>query len=241
MKFSAATRTASAPIAVAGEIDIAGERAVCDPRGALYFPDLRLMAVSDLHLEKGSSFARRRVFIPPYDTATTLIRLQRVIADYRPVAVISLGDSFHDGNGAGRMPEVFRQQLLSLMAGRDWFWVAGNHDPDAPQGLPGETVRELAVSKLLFRHEPSAMSVEGEIAGHLHPGARVVRRGQSVRRPCFASDGRRMIMPAFGAFTGMLNVLDRAYAGMFQWPDFRAYVLGARRIYPIAGGALFPG
>lgn len=229
------------PVAMAGEIEVAGERTVCDPRGVLYFPELRLLAVSDLHLEKGSSFARQRVFIPPYDTAATLLRLQGVIADYRPEAVISLGDSFHDGRGAGRMPEVFRQQLLGLMAGREWFWVAGNHDPEPPQGLPGETVRELAISRLLFRHEPSGVPVEGEIAGHLHPGARVVRRGQSVRRPCFATDGRRMIMPAFGAFTGTLNVLDRAYAGMFMWSDFWAYVLGARRIYRIAAAALFPG
>jgi len=222
-------------------MELAGERVVCDPRGALYLPAVRLLVVSDLHLEKGSSFARRRVLLPPYDTAATLAKLQRVLGDYRPDAVISLGDSFHDGRGAGRMPEVFRQQLVTLMAGRDWFWVAGNHDPDAPAGLPGETVRELAVGSLLFRHEPSAAAVTGEVAGHLHPGARVVRRGQSMRRPCFASDGRRMIMPAFGAFTGMLNVLDRAYAGMFQWAEFRAYVLGARRIYPIAGASLAPG
>jgi DNA ligase-associated metallophosphoesterase len=241
LRFSAAIRTVSAPGRTAGETEIAGERAICDPRGILYFPELRLLAVSDLHLEKGSSFARRRVFIPPYDTAMTLLRLQQVIAEYQPEAVISLGDSFHDGKGAERMPEVFRQQLLMLMAGRDWYWIAGNHDPEAPHGLPGETAREIAVAKLLFRHQPSAAAAEGEIAGHLHPGARVVRRGQSVRRPCFASDGRRMVMPAFGAFTGTLNVLDRAYAGMFRWPDFKAYVLGSRRIYPIAGTALFPG
>lgn len=226
---------------VAGEIVMAGERAVCDRRGALYFPGLRLLAVSDLHLEKGSSFARRRVFLPPYDTAATLLKLHSVIADYRPERVISLGDSFHDGRGAGLMPDIFRQQLLALMAGRDWFWVAGNHDPEAPEGLPGATVREIAVGGLTFRHEPSAVAVAGEIAGHLHPGARIVRRGQSVRRPCFASDGRRLIMPAFGAFTGTLNVMDRAYAGLFEWADFRAYVLGARRIYSIAGSALFPG
>lgn len=234
-------RPVANPRPVAGEIRLAGERAVCDPRGALYFPELRLLTVSDLHLEKGAAFARRRVFLPPYDTAATLARLATVIADWRPARVISLGDSFDDVKGAGLMPEPFREQLKALMAGREWFWVSGNHDPDPPEGLPGETVRELAIGGLTFRHEPSAAPVQGEVAGHLHPGARIVRRGQSVRRACFASDGRRLVMPAFGAFTGTLNVLDRAYAGLFDWADFRAYMLGARRVYSIAGSALAPG
>ncbi|TIQ51330.1 MAG: metallophosphatase, partial [Mesorhizobium sp.] len=127
------------PLAGADSIGIAGERAICDRRGVLYFPELRLLTVSDLHLEKGSSLARRGTLIPPYDTGATLLRLQAVIADYQPAIVISLGDSFHDGGGAARMHSSFRERLEALMAGRDWFWVAGNHDPDAPADLPGET------------------------------------------------------------------------------------------------------
>ncbi len=223
------------------EIDIAGERAVCDQSGVLYFPELDLLVVSDLHLEKGAAYARRGSFVPPYDTAATLLRLQAVVARYDPRMVISLGDSFHDGKGSAHMPDVFRNQLTALMAGRDWFWVAGNHDPDAPEGLPGETVRELAIGSLVFRHEPSAVPITGEIAGHLHPCARIVQRGRSVRRRCFASDGRRMIMPAFGSYTGSLNVLDRAYSGLFSWDAFMAYMLGARRIYAITGSMLRPG
>ncbi len=222
-------------------IEIAGERAVCDQQGGLYFPELDLLAVSDLHLEKGASYARRGSFVPPYDTAATLVRLEAVIARYHPKMVISLGDSFHDGKGAAHMPGLFRDQLTVLMAGRDWFWVAGNHDPDAPEGLPGETVGEIAIGGLVFRHEPSAVRVAGEIAGHLHPCARIVQRGRSVRRRCFASDGHRLIMPAFGAYTGSLNVLDRAYSGLFRPEAFMAYLLGAERIYPIAGSMLRPG
>jgi uncharacterized protein len=223
------------------EIEIAGERAACDQHGVLYFPELDLLAVSDLHLEKGAAHARRGSFVPPYDTAATLLRLQAVIAHYDPGMVISLGDSFHDGKGSAHMPSHFRNQLTALMAGRDWFWVAGNHDPDAPEGLPGETVKELAIGNLVFRHEPSAVPVAGEIAGHLHPCARIVQRGRSVRRRCFASDGSRLIMPAFGSYTGSLNVLDRAYAGLFSRDAFMAYLLGARRIYAIAGSMLRPG
>jgi uncharacterized protein len=220
---------------------IAGERVVCDRRGVLFAPELELLVVSDLHLEKGSSYARRGALLPPYDTATTLQHLAAVIDQYRPRRVISLGDSFHDGEGAARLPEIFRQALETLMAGRDWFWVAGNHDPQAPAGLPGETVSEIHVGGLSFRHEPSAIPVEGEIAGHLHPCARIVQRGRSVRRRCFASDGSRIVMPAFGAYTGSLNVLDRAYHGLFDWEKFRAYMLGSNRIFSIAGAMLHPG
>jgi len=233
---------ASIRTAMAGDaITIAGERAFCDRRGALFFPDLGLLAVSDLHLEKGSAMARRGQLVPPYDSAATLLMLQAIIGDYRPRIVVSLGDSFHDGEGAGRMPDLYRDQLQAMMAGRDWFWIAGNHDPLPPVGLPGETVQELAVGSVVFRHEPSAKAAEGEVAGHLHPCARIVQRGRSVRRRCFASDGLRMIMPAFGAYTGSLNVLDRAYRGMFRWDAFVAYMIGKERIYPIAASMLRPG
>ncbi|QAZ42669.1 ligase-associated DNA damage response endonuclease PdeM [Mesorhizobium sp. Pch-S] len=238
MNFSAAR----AATAIGAEtVTVAGERALCDPRGTLFFPDLSLLAVSDLHLEKGSSFARRGALIPPYDTIATLARLEAVIADYQPRIVVSLGDSFHDGKGAERLHPDFRQRLEALMAGRDWFWIAGNHDPEAPADLPGETVLELAVGSVLFRHEPSKQRVEGEIAGHLHPCARIVQRGRSVRRRCFAGDGTRLIMPAFGAYTGSLNVLDRAYQGLFRRETLMAYMLGAERVFAISGAMLRPG
>lgn len=225
----------------AARISVAGEQAWCDPRGALYFPGLDLLCVSDLHLEKGSSFARRGMLVPPYDTAATLLRLQAVIDRYRPRTVVSLGDSFHDPEGAARLPDMVRADLTALMIGRDWFWVAGNHDPRPPAGLPGETVEALAAGALTFRHEPSADAPDGEIAGHLHPCARIVQRGRSVRRRCFATDGVRAIMPAFGAYTGSLNVLDRAYSGLFRRDGLMAYMIGARRVFAIAGGLLQPG
>jgi DNA ligase-associated metallophosphoesterase len=228
------------PLRPAG-FTLAGEHAVCDPAGALHFPALRLLAVSDLHLEKGSSLARRGVLLPPYDTAATLARLGAVIARHAPRIVVSLGDSFHDGEGAARLPGAFREALAGMMAGRDWFWVRGNHDPDAPPGLGGESVAEIALSGLVLRHEPQRAAAPGEIAGHLHPGARIVRRGRSVRRRCFATDGARLIMPAFGAFTGSLNVLDRAFAGLFQRERLTAHMLGEERTYAVPGSQLRPG
>lgn len=222
----------------AGLIEIAGAAALCDPRGALVMPDLRLLVVSDLHLEKGSAAARRGRLLPPYDTGATLDLLAAVIAEHRPKTVVSLGDSFHDDDGAGRMPAPYRERLGALMAGREWIWVTGNHDPAAPAGLPGIVAQEIAVGALRLRHEPQAGALPGEIAGHLHPGAVIVQRGRAVRRRCFATDGDRLVMPAFGAFTGALNVLDRAYDGLFRRESLVAHMLGQARVYAVAGHRL---
>ncbi|MEJ5082384.1 MULTISPECIES: ligase-associated DNA damage response endonuclease PdeM [unclassified Ochrobactrum] len=221
--------------------EVRGVATIYDPCGALYLPDLHMLVVSDLHLEKGSSFARRGQLIPPYDTAVTLDMLASVIARYQPRTVISLGDSFHDAKASERLPSLYAIRLKSLIEHRDWFWITGNHDPDRPVDLPGDCVEELAIGPLTFRHEPSRINSQGEVAGHLHPAARIVRRGRSVRRPCFASDGERLIMPAFGAYTGALNVLDRAFRGLFMDTTLRAYMLGQGKIYPIAHAALVGG
>jgi DNA ligase-associated metallophosphoesterase len=222
-------------------ISIAGEEAVLDWRGCAYFPRLRLIAVSDLHLEKGSSFARRGIFIPPYDTDATLARLAAVIGEFDPVTVICVGDSFHDPGAHCRLPPETAEEIGRLACGRDWCWIRGNHDPLAPAGLAGFSAAELAVGPLLFRHEPAAGAEAGEVAGHLHPGAVVRRRGRAVRRPCFACDGRRMILPAFGAYTGSLNVRSDAFDGLFDRDDLRAFLLGDGAIFPIAGAHLSRG
>ncbi|MDR6635375.1 DNA ligase-associated metallophosphoesterase [Phyllobacterium sp. 1468] len=221
------------------EVTIAAHSGVCDPSGALYLESDRILVVSDLHFEKGSSFARRGMLLPPYDTATTLAALKQVIARYNPACVISLGDSFHDGQAAARLPALYATELATLMAGREWIWITGNHDPEHPADLPGETFTELALGNLVFRHEPSKTACSGEIAGHLHPAAKVVRRGQAVQRRCFVSDRSRMIMPAFGAYTGGLNILGRAFHGIFDAHAITAYMLGQARVYPMVRKALF--
>ena len=217
----------------AHEIAIAGATLVADPAGALYWPDERLLAVADLHLEKGSAFAARGVLLPPYDTTATLARLAKLIEHYSPALVVALGDSFHDGGGPARLPEVSRAALAALQRGRDWLWLAGNHDPDPPQGVGGRVATELAIGPLTFRHEPSPHGADGEIAGHLHPSARVAQRGRGVARRCFAADAKRMVMPAFGAYAGGLNVRDRAFVALFGALSFTAHLLGVGRLYAI--------
>jgi len=201
----------------------------CD--GALYWPDERVLVVSDLHLEKGSSFATRGVLLPPYDTAATLARLSFAIARLAPRVVIALGDSFHDGNGSARIAPTDRAALAGLQRGRDWIWIAGNHDPDPADDIGGSFGGALAVGALVFRHEPTG--AKGEIAGHLHPVARVAGRGRTVSRRCFASAGAMLVMPAFGAFAGGLNVRNRAFANVFGTPAFTVHLLGEERLYAL--------
>jgi DNA ligase-associated metallophosphoesterase len=212
---------------------LAGITLVADPAGALYWPDERLLAVADLHLEKGSAFAARGVLLPPYDTATTLARLGRVVERYTPRLVVALGDSFHDGGGPARMHDISRVALKALQRGRDWLWIAGNHDPEPTDAVGGRFADVLALGALTFRHQPSPRACDGEIAGHLHPVARIARRGRAVSRRCFAGDGRRLVMPAFGAYAGGLNVRDRAIVSLFGALSFTAHMLGTGRVYAV--------
>jgi DNA ligase-associated metallophosphoesterase len=217
------------------EISVAGTGLVADCEGALYWPEQGVLVLADLHLEKGSSFAARGVLLPPYDTAATIDRTERVIARYAPRAVVALGDSFHDGHGPDRMGDKDRAALARLQHGRDWVWIRGNHD-DAPRpGIGGRFVPVLAVEPLVFRHQPTG--AQGEIAGHLHPLARVAAAGHAISRRCFASDGMRLIMPAFGAYAGGLNVRHRAFAKVFGTRAFTAHLLGAGRLYSFAASA----
>ena len=220
------------------ETDLNGGLLVCDPSGVVFAPDESLLIVSDLHLEKGAAFARRGMMLPPYDTAATLALLGAALDRYGPRRVVCLGDSFHDRHGAALMPAPYRETLAALMAGRDWTWISGNHDPEPPAGLGGTTTEELDVGPWHLRHEPTLGARAGEIAGHLHPVAKVSGNGRSVRGACFATDGARMVMPSFGVTTGGLNVLDRAFDGLFATERARAYVIGVSRIYPIAFASL---
>jgi DNA ligase-associated metallophosphoesterase len=193
--------------------------------GAIWWPAERTLVVSDLHLEKGSSFARRGQMLPPYDTAATLRRLGSAMARVAPARVIALGDSFHDRDGGNRLNAADRAALQQLTAATEWIWIAGNHDPEPPRDLGGWSTHELAIGPLTFRHEPRPGARPGEIAGHLHPAARVIGRGRSLRRRCFATDGSRLVMPAFGTLAGGLNVLDAAFRPLFDGHAFHAWML----------------
>jgi DNA ligase-associated metallophosphoesterase len=213
-------------------LDVAGITFAADIAGALFWEAQRLLVVSDLHLEKGSSFAARGVLLPPYDTVATLGRLAAVIARHEPGIVIALGDSFHDRNAHARLSPGDRDAVAAMQAGRDWIWISGNHDPALPGDIGGTVAGEVTIGPITFRHEPTGAL--GEIAGHLHPKARVSARGRSMERRCFASDGERAVMPAFGAYAGGLSVRDAAFARIFRKQGFTAHLLGDTRLHAIA-------
>ncbi|MBL8671006.1 MAG: ligase-associated DNA damage response endonuclease PdeM [Alphaproteobacteria bacterium] len=209
-----------------------------DISGALWWPARRVLVVADLHLEKGSSLAAHGALLPPYDSSATVQRLADAIDRLAPDCVICLGDSFHDGGGPGRLDEQSRLRLTALAAARDWVWIAGNHDP-SPSGLGGRTLAGIAIGGLVFRHEAVAGPVAGEVSGHFHPKARVATRARSITARCFASDDRRIILPAFGAYAGGLNVLDPAIARFFP-RTFTAAVIGRDRVHVVSAAQLLP-
>jgi len=226
-------------------VRVAGE--ICDLRcsGGLWAPAFRALIVADLHLEKGSAFAVRGQMLPPYDSRATLDRLEAEIAELDPALVVLLGDSFHDSRAVARMADEDRARLDRLAVGRDWIWLEGNHDREAlaqanmtsEARLPGRIVGDLVLGGLRLTHEPEPITPEddrhGEVAGHLHPAARVVGYGRGVRRPCFITDGSRLILPAFGAFTGGLSVRDPAVADLFAAEPLAA-VLGRDKVHAVA-------
>ena len=216
---------------------IAGVDAQLRISGALWIEAGRALVVADLHLEKGSSYAARGQMLPPYDTRETLKRLTVEVEDLAPAVVVLLGDTFHDRTSEARLARDDTETLRRLAQGRTLIWVAGNHDAEGPRALPGETVRELAFCGLAFRHEPVAGVQIGEVCGHLHPAARVRTALGSARRRCFVTDAERLILPAFGAYAGGLNVRDQAYSGLFSRPPM-AGALGTERVHAVGWRSL---
>ena len=209
-------------------LQLQGELLDLDPSGAVFLPRWAMLAVADLHLEKGGAFARRGSLLPPYDSHATLERLEGLVDRLRPNIVVSLGDGFHERHGCSELSPDLYNRLCALTRPRRWIWVTGNHDPVVPLSLGGAAVPELAVGDLVLRHAPT--SEAGEIAGHLHPKARLFTRRRHLFLRCFAADADRMLLPALGSFTGGLNVLDRAIHPLFPG-GFHAYLLGDERVH----------
>ncbi|HEY8005136.1 MAG TPA: ligase-associated DNA damage response endonuclease PdeM [Phenylobacterium sp.] len=205
--------------------------------GALWLAAERTLVVADLHLEKGSSYAARGQMLPPYDTRETLKRLAAEIEALSPATVVLLGDTFHDRRSESRLAADDAERLRDLARGRTLVWAVGNHDADGPRALPGEVVDELAICGLTLRHEPRAGTQAAEVSGHLHPAAKVKAALGRVRRRCFVTDAERMILPAFGAYAGGLNVRDAAFAGLFARPPL-AGALGNGRVHPVGWRSL---
>jgi DNA ligase-associated metallophosphoesterase len=210
-----------------------GERLVPDVSGALWWPAQCTLVVADLHFEKATSFAARRMLLPPYDTRATLMRLRDVMRRYSPNRVICLGDSFHSVHGPSSLHDDDRRMIEALAGTCEWTWVLGNHDPALPNEFPGACTDALTIGALTLRHLPTPGRVSGEVIGHFHPKASVSVRGRNVTRRCFLTDGYRLVLPAFGSLAGGLNALDPAYETVLNGPC-TAWLLGDRDVYPVS-------
>ncbi len=213
----------------AASLHFMGERLMLDPLGAVWWPAAGLLAVADLHFEKGSAAAARGQLVPPWDTRLTLDRLGLLLRRWQPRTVVALGDSFHDAHGAARMAPGDAARLRAMAEAARWVWVLGNHDPQPPAGLPGIAADVWTEGPLTFRHE-ARHGAAGELCGHHHPKAAVATRAGTVTRPCFVTDPRRIMLPAIGAYTGGLDVANPAIARLFPRGG-RAFLLGQERLF----------
>jgi DNA ligase-associated metallophosphoesterase len=219
-------------------ITFCGETLLLDPAGALVWPRLALLAVADLHLEKGTACARRGQLVPPWDSAATLARLAAVVARHAPRTVVAVGDSFHDDHAAARLSAADHAVLAGIGAAARLVWVRGNHDKLPPACVAGQACETFAAAGLLFRHQALAQpGAPGEISGHFHPKARVSTRAGEIVRPCFMTDPTRIMLPSFGAYTGGLEVRDPAITKLFP-RGLRVFLLGQAKLFSFALGQL---
>ncbi|WP_334032118.1 ligase-associated DNA damage response endonuclease PdeM [Alteromonas sp. P256] len=215
---------------------------VLDARGVAYLPALDWLVVSDLHLEKGSYLRSYGNPLPSVDSQATLKRLARIIEDYQPARVISLGDSFHDKHSMARMTAEDRAFLCNLVSQvTQWSWVEGNHDPDLPEGIPGEALEEILLNKegvydVVFRHEPEAglenslesstkTGTRAQIIGHFHPKMRTAISRRSYSGKCFISTSQLFVMPAFGQFTGGLDIEDEVMLALLAKNERNTFMM----------------
>ena len=205
------------------------------PSGALYWGACDLLCVSDLHLGKALRRVRRGAPpLPPYETRDTLARLERDLRRTGAGCVVCLGDSFDDSHAARDLPEAERLWIATLQAGRRWIWIEGNHDP-GPVDLGGAHLSELHAAPLTFRHI-ARPGEAGEISGHYHPKMRLALRGQTISRAAFLIDDARVILPAYGTYTGGLSCADPALDELMR-PGARAVLTGpAVHVLPMRRG-----
>jgi DNA ligase-associated metallophosphoesterase len=215
------------------------ERLLLDPAGAVFWPARRVLIVADLHFEKSSSAAAGGSLLPPYDTRSTLEKLHGVVRHYHPAKIVFLGDSFHDPAGHARLSAADRLSLTSLALRVHFIWITWNHDP-APAGLPGEVLDEWEEGIFTFRHQARQRIESIEVSGHFHPKASVATKVRQISRPCFAVDATRLILPAFGVYTGGLDVRAPAIAGFFPY-GLRVFLLGQERLFSFPLGPFAEG
>lgn len=216
-------------------LSFAGHGFVPQPCGALFWPARNTLLLADLHLEKASFFGLHGQFLPPYDSFDTLACLIDAVEATGARRVICLGDSFHDAGGAARLPAAAATALRRLTTDLDWLWLTGNHDDASAAVLGGRVAVAARLDGIVLRHEAVPGDADPEISGHFHPRLRLTLRGRRVVRRCFALTPTKLVLPAYGALTGGLDVTDPAFARAVGGPLAALVATPARLLrFPVA-------
>ena len=205
------------------EFYLSNTRLIADISGALFWPEKQTVIFSDLHLEKGSWFAKQNVLLPPYDTLDTLNRVEKVINYFKPSRVISLGDSFHDDTWMERISKEQIAKILNLTNNYEWFWIQGNHDPSGVRSLGGINLSDYLDPPLTFRHEAKGETTDGEVSGHFHPKVYINIFKTKIFKPCFLVGKSKLILPAYGSYTGGLDCKNEVFKDIFN-DNYKVYV-----------------
>jgi uncharacterized protein len=212
----------------------AGESFQPLPCGALWWPGEQTLFVADLHFEKASHFAAKGWLLPPHATADTLANLIGAVESTGAQRLVCLGDSFHDEAGPERLQPETRRALMTMTRSLDWWWITGNHDEDSAGVLGGRVMAQASLGPLVLRHEADPADATPELSGHFHPKLVIRHRGRHIARRCFAHSPTKLILPAYGAFTGGLDLADPAMQTALAGPATALVVEGDRLLrFPV--------
>lgn len=214
---------------------LAGERVLLLPEKALYWPRERMLVVADIHFGKAAAFRALGVPVPGGTTAANLAALDALVARHGARHIVFLGDFLHAR--AARAAATFaamrawreRNGQLALTL------VRGNHDlhaGDPPAWLDIAVADEpLHGGPFAFCHHPDLLATGYVMAGHVHPVYRLRTGWESLLLPCFLANRERIVLPAFGAFTGGHPVVPQ--------PGERLFVTSGETVVevPLAGSA----
>lgn len=200
------------------KIEIRGEELVLDQERAIYLPNEKLLAISDLHLGKAAHFRKAGLAIPNTVSRNDLARLENLLQKYQPSTLLINGDMFHsDYNTEIDEFAKWKENFSEV----NFILVKGNHDKQKEK-----VYTDLAMEV----HEPNYQSAHFcfihdtaecdsdlyTIGGHIHPGISVVNKAkQRLKFPCFYFGETHAILPAFSTFTGLQLVKPTASDQVF--------------------------
>jgi hypothetical protein len=142
-----------------------------------------------------------------------------------------------------------------------WTWVLGNHDPEIPLEILGERCAHLQLQNVLMVHEPEDLESflydrnkahsnlnenlleksshkqectqdpSAQIIGHFHPKSSYKISNRKVTGKTFIQTPTLLLMPAFGKYTGGLDINDKAFTPLFARKEALVYLTYHQKIY----------